>query len=51
MQKARHFGMDAEIQRPWKANWNLSRCSTSTHAIDVCHPWTMDTGIPAGMTA
>ncbi len=43
--------MDAEIQRPWMANRNLSRCLISIDATDLCRPWTMDTGIPASMTA
>ena len=60
----RHFGKDAEIQamdgnQPIERVFNSTNLPSCFHAFgdkvylfwpQVCHPWTLDSGISAGMT-
>ena len=51
MLEARHFGMDAEIQRPGKANFGVFYIAQMKHLYKLqitIHG--LDTGIHAGMT-
>ena len=45
--KHRHSSMDAGIQPQGREAPNLQQGSSWS---EVCHPWTLDSGFPAGMT-
>jgi len=46
-QKYRHSSRDAGIQSQGREASNLQQ---ALPLLEVCHPWTLDSGIPAGMT-